>query len=224
MKYFESIVELNVEYIKIKEVIELCEAFSYNKNLGLPYFINKLSGIWKLVILLRWSSELVTTHTRLRKLFGYLEQFNFWDTELWEKYIEVIKDVKNHKLNGYLIDYFELLHRMNTNAENPYHGKLGDLIATYKKEIIERHKDWDYDVEEMRPLRYDEWVKYYSKLTYFQCRKLCDLIRKEEFPEDVEKELLTLDEKLQREEEKQKARTNKMSDKEILGKAQKLVK
>ena len=187
MKYFEEVVELNSEQIKAKEILELCEAFTHNNNLGLPYFIDKLNTIWKRIILLRWKPELLYVYKLMHDIYGYFEKFGYWDKELWELFLAVVNNTKNNRIQAYLIKDYELFHRMNSNKENPFYGKLGELIEKFKNEIITKHKDWDYDVEEMRPLRYDEWIKYYSHLTYPQCKQIA-AIRKKEVKEESEEE------------------------------------
>ena len=158
MRYFESVLEYHVPRIRVIEIVELCEAFTENKNLGKDYFNKKLDTIWKNAILSRWKREVIFSRKNTFRLCQVFEKLNYWNNELWDKLIERIHGLKDVRNRDFTIAYYEQFNRMNTDKGNPYFGKLNEQINKIKNKLITTHQDWDYNVEEMRPWTYDEWL------------------------------------------------------------------
>jgi len=151
--------------------MDIIDAMGENKNIEKKIIHEKMNTYWKPALFQRWI-QVRCNPAYMFRLIKSFEKMEYFDKELWDRLFAFILQKRNLTTVPYIIYYYEQMIRMNENEKCPFYKKLDDKVKFFKDYIINNKKDWDYDVNERRPLKYEEWIERYSKVTYAQVKEI----------------------------------------------------
>ena len=192
--YWEGHLATNSATLHVQDIVELCEAFSYNRTLPRDHFRQKLTEVHKPVLLKQWKDE-ATYHQRLLfKMCKYFHELEYYDEELWTLLAKDIEQKLRINNMTFFTTFYECLTAINSDPKNPLFKKMDAAL----KKLTEKHytadRQWRYSLEDgghMRP--WDELVANRERADLSQY-----LIKKAPIDQSVLEQAKAVEKKLKR--------------------------
>jgi hypothetical protein len=116
LKWWEQQMLSRIDELHIVTVVELCEAFKYNRTHHRNYLKDMITNHFKQMTLDKWKDEVEYNQRMLYNLMKELQNLDYWDKDIWQKCWDTIGH-KTRINNITYLSYFNDI--MNECNEDP---------------------------------------------------------------------------------------------------------
>lgn len=133
LKFWEDKLTSQAEDLHVQSVVELCEAFRYNRTHHRDHMRNMITQHFKKMIVEKWLDEVEYHQRCLFDLLRELEHLEYYDKDIWTLALTTIGRKKRIN-NITFFDYFnKIIHKLNTEPSSPFFKTLDSNLKSLKE-------------------------------------------------------------------------------------------
>lgn len=161
IKYWEETMEDNLDGVHLRDITDLVVAMNVNHQLHRDHFREKLTNVWKPIILKLWKKQAEFHDRRVLTLAKEFNELQWYDEDVWNKIFKTVLSKKYMQNLHFFQEHIDIWKEVNETAisypTNPFTGQLDDKINQMKI-YWDNSPDyqWRYNWEEKRFRTYEE--------------------------------------------------------------------
>jgi hypothetical protein len=144
LKYYEKFLLQKSKDLHIHEIIELCQAFRWNRTHHRDHLRSMLNSHFKATIIQQWSAEGEANQRLMYDLMIELENIQFEDEELYQLMFTTIGRKKRINNITFFSHFHNKMLQFNTDPKSGFFKKLDDDIAKLKTHL-NVNREWRYN-------------------------------------------------------------------------------